>query len=451
MSEDALRSWVADETGGEVLRFERLGGGNSREAWLADVARGGETLELLLRRDAGGGPMSGSELSLERESRVYRALEGGIVPVPRIHALRRDAVLLDRIPGRAQWATLTDPAERDSVSRHFLETLADLHGLDPAKLELPGFARPETPEDHARLDLELWERLYTRHVGRPNPFVRFGIAWLRRNAPSSVQRTALVHGDCGTGNFLFHEGRVSAVLDWEFCHVGDPVDDLGCLVLHDFVQGSDLSAHLDTYRELSGLEVTRSKLLYYFAFMNLRCTIACSMALQARNRSMERGVYLSVIHAFERFLVHAIAEHIGLELEAAELPTPAPATERSALYEVMQADLQEYVLPALGHDEVALRRAAATLNILVYLANDERYGRALADAEAEDAASLLGRRPDPPEEREERLDALAAGAGPEREADLLAYLARRSQRDMALWGATLGERATRPVSLEAYL
>ena len=42
MSDDALRSWVAEQVGGEVVRFERLGGGNSREAWLTDVVRGGQ-------------------------------------------------------------------------------------------------------------------------------------------------------------------------------------------------------------------------------------------------------------------------------------------------------------------------------------------------------------------------------------------------------------------------
>ncbi len=451
MDQQALRSWVAEAAGGEVVRFERLGGGNSREAWLADVARGGQTLELLLRRDAGGGPMSGTELSIERESRVYRALAGGPVPVPRVHGVARDAVLLDRVPGRAQWATLVDPAERESVSRHFVEILADLHRMDPRRLDLPGFPLPTSPEDHARCDLALWERLYDRHVGRPNPFVRFGLAWLRRNAPLSVARTVLVHGDCGTGNFLFHDGSVSAVLDWEFSHIGDPVDDLGCIVLHDFVQGSDLSPYFTLYRDLADVEVERSKLLYYLAFMSLRCLVACSIALGATNRSMERGVYLSVIHLFERCLVQAIAQHGQVELEAAPLPAEGAATPHSPLYEVMLADLREVILPALARDEVAVRRAAATSNILVYLAGFERRGRELAEAEQDDAARVLGERAATCEESERRLDQLAAAHEPRRENDWLGYLSRRSDRELALWGPTLGERAARSVRVEAYL
>jgi aminoglycoside phosphotransferase (APT) family kinase protein len=393
--------------------------------------------------------MSGTELSIEREARVYHALEKSGLPVPRLHGVARDAVLLDRMPGSAHWPTLTDPAERESVSRHFIELLARLHRLDPGELDLPGFPLPSQPEDHARIDLALWERLFDKHVGRPNPFIRFGIAWLRRNAPASVQRTALVHGDCGVGNFMFHDGRVTAMLDWEFSHFGDPVDDLGCLVLHDFVQGSDLSPHFARYRELSGIEVPRSKLLYYLAFMSLRCQVACSIALQATNRSMERGLYLSVIHSFERCLVHAIAQFAGVPLAPADLPAPGPATPHTPLYDVMLADLREFLLPALASDEVGVRRAAAIGNILVYLSGYERRGEALAERERDDVARLIGRRASDPERDARRLDELCQD--PAREGELLAYLSRRSGRELALWGPALGERATRPVSVEAYL
>ena len=38
---------------------------------------------------------------------------------------------------------------------------------------------------------------------------------------------AIVHGDYRCGNFLFlPDGTISAVLDWEMCHVGDPLEDV---------------------------------------------------------------------------------------------------------------------------------------------------------------------------------------------------------------------------------
>ena len=40
----------------------------------------------------------------------------------------------------------------------------------------------------------------------------------------------LIHGDFGTGNFLFHKGRISGVIDFGFCGPGDPAQDLGALI-----------------------------------------------------------------------------------------------------------------------------------------------------------------------------------------------------------------------------
>jgi aminoglycoside phosphotransferase (APT) family kinase protein len=53
--------------------------------------------------------------------------------------------------------------------------------------------------------------------------------WLRDNAPES-ERIGIVHGDPGIGNYLHRNGRVSAVVDWEFIHIGDPDEDWAYLI-----------------------------------------------------------------------------------------------------------------------------------------------------------------------------------------------------------------------------
>jgi aminoglycoside phosphotransferase (APT) family kinase protein len=53
-------------------------------------------------------------------------------------------------------------------------------------------------------------------------------AWLRANAEVNDQcPRALVHGDYGLNNILIDDGRVTAILDWEFAHIGNPAYDLG--------------------------------------------------------------------------------------------------------------------------------------------------------------------------------------------------------------------------------
>jgi aminoglycoside phosphotransferase (APT) family kinase protein len=61
----------------------------------------------------------------------------------------------------------------------------------------------------------------------PQPIARAAIRWLRRNPPPAPSRLSVVHGDYRTGNFLFDgEGTIRAILDWEMCHLGDPLEDL---------------------------------------------------------------------------------------------------------------------------------------------------------------------------------------------------------------------------------
>ena len=73
----------------------------------------------------------------------------------------------------------------------------------------------------------------------PHPAIRLGVEWLRRNPPSRPQRQTIVHADFRTGNLLVDDGRLSAVLDWELAHVGDPMEDLAYLCLRTWRFGND--------------------------------------------------------------------------------------------------------------------------------------------------------------------------------------------------------------------
>ena len=54
---------------------------------------------------------------------------------------------------------------------------------------------------------------------------------LQQVSPSTVPGLAgdgpvLVHGDFGPQNVLIDDGRITALVDWEFAHIGQPVEDL---------------------------------------------------------------------------------------------------------------------------------------------------------------------------------------------------------------------------------
>ncbi len=147
------RSWVEEVTGAEVVSWSRPASGGSRSTYLVDVAGAAPPSRLVLRVDDDGS-FTGTEITLAREATAYRALEPTAVPVPHVVAVAPDglAVLMERLEGTDDLSRLDD-AERRSALDHFVDIIVELHAIDVASLDLPGFERPATPEDHACLDL----------------------------------------------------------------------------------------------------------------------------------------------------------------------------------------------------------------------------------------------------------------------------------------------------------
>jgi len=430
------QAWIGETMGGTVTRFERTAVGSSRGTWLVDVTKpSGEVLTLVLRRDTGDGPLSNTELSLQREAVVYRALAGTPVRIPRLRAVAPDgqALLVERAAGSADFAALSG-GERAKVADDFLHALAELHAVDPAKLDLPGFARPASPEEHALLDLDLWERVYTGRVKRPSPLARFTFAWLRAHPPRHVERTVLCHGDVGPGNFMFEGGRVSAVLDWEFAHLGDPMDDVAWLTIrgHHLLGFGDQARDLARYSELSGLAVDPGRVRYYQAFVLLRMLVSCLVALDRRDGKMNVSTYFALIPVLERLLPPVLAAMAGVAAPPAVLPAPGDGGEVGEVADTVLNDLVRVVIPAVT-DPAVTARAGGMAMLLAHVSTAQRLGPAIEAAELEDLATVLGKRPATVAEGAAALDAFVRehGAG---EA-LIPYLSRRGERSLATWPA----------------
>src|SRR4051812_8250954 len=153
-----LCAWVEAATSGRVAEARRVMGGASREAWFVDVAGDDGALhELFLRRDNGTGPMQGTPYTIGREATVYRALAPTPVPVPSVVAAHPDGntVLLERIEGEAYFAAAGDA--REQLAEQFVAILAALHTTDVRTLDLPDLVTPRTPQEHATLELDIWE------------------------------------------------------------------------------------------------------------------------------------------------------------------------------------------------------------------------------------------------------------------------------------------------------
>ncbi len=244
---EALRQWVADEVGdpgAAVSGVRRTSAGFSRENWVFDASwtEGGQarTAALIARRDP-----EGSVLATDRriETRVLSALHGTAVPSPRLRwvdldggRLGRPALVMDLAEGSCDGFVLAGaapPQERLRLAHELYDRLAEIHLLDWRSLDL-GDVLDDPGERAALVALEHWEAELRRVQLEPEPELELVIQWLRSQAPVSAI-TTVVHGDFKAGNVLLvgdlqgdvGAARVSAVLDWETVHLGDPREDLG--------------------------------------------------------------------------------------------------------------------------------------------------------------------------------------------------------------------------------
>ncbi|WP_328945493.1 phosphotransferase family protein [Streptomyces sp. NBC_00250] len=177
---------------------------------------------------------------MRREHRVISALHTTDVPVPETLLLCEDDSVLgapfyvmefvDGTPYRSagELAALGPDRTRAAVLG-LVDTLVDLHAVDPAAVGLGDFGRPEGFLDR---QLRRWGKQLDASRGRELPGIDELHAALGRALPESPTPT-VIHGDYRLDNVLIDgDDRIRAVLDWEMSTLGDPLTDLGLLVMY---------------------------------------------------------------------------------------------------------------------------------------------------------------------------------------------------------------------------
>jgi aminoglycoside phosphotransferase (APT) family kinase protein len=422
-------AWIEELAGGEITRLARHVA--RREAWVVDATRhDGSLLEGFLRLERD--PQPGNPWSLAKETRIVAALGRTSVPVPRVYG-RSDALgctLFERVPGRSDLDRLPDAGAQRAVLEHFIECLAALHRLDPDALGLDDALppRPTTPQQAALGELELlvakWSRFLSRYV---EPLLTFGIDWLGRNAPQRLARVSLVQGDTGPGNFVFEGGRVRAVVDWEWGHWGDPLEDLGNLCVREFWNPcGGLEGLFRLYEARSGIPYQRGAALYYRVQQNVRGMIPIHHVTANAHPRESLAWYLAYRYVGDRATCESLVDAMGIGAGPVELPDEGRG-EPDVLALAAQYALERDVAPSLG-DDFARSRANDARILLEVIERRRRYGAALERLEREDQGALLGRRPRSVAAGLAALDRAIRARTLSDEA-VAAYLLRRALRD----------------------
>lgn len=385
--------WMEEATGLPVSAAERIPGGGIRQGWFVDFREpGGTTLERFLRYSPE--PESSAFHRLGTEAQVVRALGEAGVRVPKVHAVHptREAVLQDRIEGGTWFARIEDPDEQLRVARDFIEQLAHVHRLDPAKLDVPDLGPVRSAREHALERIQAIRDRARRPDGSLDPLVRLSTDWLERNVPDYDGPVVLVQGDTGPGNFLYRDGRVTAVVDWELSHWGDPMDDIAWLSLRTV---QDTFTHLPDriaeYVELSGHELDVDRVWYYRVFAET--TMATLRPENPDKPEPPHDVGNRILYGqlHRRLWLEALDVVSGLGLSRPEEPEPEPAQPWHHLYDDA-LEMLRTITPRID-DPLAKQWTKGVARILRYLRETDASGRAAARRELDELADALGTRP----------------------------------------------------------
>jgi aminoglycoside phosphotransferase (APT) family kinase protein len=119
--------------------------------------------------------------------------------------------------------------QRAAIGRSIAATLAKIHAIDPDAVGLGELGRKE---GYIARQLKRWNGQFELAATREVPEVTTAYQRLLENIPEQGA-PAIVHGDYRLDNCMVDEsGEVIAVLDWEICTLGDPLADLGLLMVY---------------------------------------------------------------------------------------------------------------------------------------------------------------------------------------------------------------------------
>jgi aminoglycoside phosphotransferase (APT) family kinase protein len=270
--------------GSSQLRATMFAGGRSN---LTYAVTDGDSRWVLRRPPLGHVLPTAHDMS--REFRVLTALSQVGFPVPAPIRLCTDPevigapfYLMEHVDGQI-YRDISGVSDVRRLIFTLVDTLADLHALDPAAIGLADFGRPEGFNER---QVRRWKKQLDASRSRDVPGIDQLHARLSVHIPSGDG--TVVHGDYRLDNVLIGgDLEVRAVLDWEMSTLGDPLSDVALMLVYAgrplLVQDgrpqapSDVPGH-PTLDEMAARYAERSKrdvgdLHWYVAFAAFKLAV----------------------------------------------------------------------------------------------------------------------------------------------------------------------------------
>jgi aminoglycoside phosphotransferase (APT) family kinase protein len=394
--DDEIRAWIELVTASQLVHADRIPGGGTREGWFIDVEDStGITSHLFLRYTPTALPENTAFHPLATEAQVVKALAGSGVPVAAIIAVHpeREAVVMERVAGETWFYRIRDSGEQVSVAQDFIRSLAAQHRLDPRQLHVPALGPVKSARAHALERIAAIRQRGTGIDGQIDSLLRLTLDWLEANVPDYDGPVVLVQGDTGPGNFLYQDGKVTAVLDWELCHFGDPMDDIAWLSLRT-VQDTftHLPDRLREYEQLSGHLIDEARVWYYRVFAEATMTTLNPPNVESTGGEATRDIGNTLIYQqlHRRLWLEALNAAMGLGLRPPEVPAPADDPHWHRWYDEVLSSLRT-IAPRIS-DPLAAQWTRGVARVVKHLQRLDSDGRQFGELELTEIADALGTR-----------------------------------------------------------
>ena len=262
--------------------IKRIFGGASRETYKVELKdqKVKKSFKVIYRRSQ---KSSLIETDQETEFLAYLAFQNTPIPVPQLLILEKSSkplgapfLVMEEVKGEA-----SSPFDRmfykpyqKTLGKQFWSILGRIASFDYGEEELIKVLKKPTEEQVWKLELDYWVGVIREDSLGKEPILEAAIRELYRSPPQPAQQISLVHGDYRNGNFLIKKDKITAILDWEMVHLGDPLEDLGWALspIWCWEENSkpayliSRKAGLDIWKKESGLKIDNTALTWWELF-----------------------------------------------------------------------------------------------------------------------------------------------------------------------------------------
>jgi hypothetical protein len=355
------------------------------------------------------------------------------VPVPYIYGLCEDpqAIVMQLVPGSRDVSTAKSDAERQAVARQWIDAMARMHQLPLQPFVEQGIRLPASAEDITLAGLEAYYPLYARNKTKPQPLAEFALGWLRRNVPQHRTRPGFVQYD--SGQFLFENGQVHGLYDFEFAMIGDPLADLASARMRDNYEplGDRFADLYRYYQQVTGEPADPDVVRYHTALFATVSTMQFSASVATPQPGDPHDTYTEFDIALRRVVVHALAEAMGVPLQTPTLDIVSSGPNAQLL--TMLADALAQVEVGSDFQKTKLR---AVSKLVEYLGRGDAMELHLRELEQQEAQVLLDRTFGDYSEIDAALEDFVKRAGPEYDEPLLRLFMAQIERRVMVYGST---------------